>query len=106
MKSRSQRVAADWSAGARRQTWTVCSFYERHLVDLSQRGHATQHLLDRGLTQEPHAFVASRFLDLGRRPARQDQLADVVGEVEQFADRDPALESGAAALHAPGAFEE
>src|SRR5687768_16889701 len=53
-----------------------------HLVDLAQRGHAVEHLLHRRLPQEQHPFFLGHALDLGRRLAGQDQLADVVRQVE------------------------
>ena len=52
----------------------------------------------------PSSFAGA--LDLGGRPALEDQLADVVGEVEQLGDRGAALEAGAAALDAAGALVE
>ncbi len=55
---------------------------------------------DRGLAQEPHALLARRLLDLGGRPLLENQLADVIGQVEQLADGRPALVAGAAALDA------
>ena len=47
-----------------------------------------------------------RLLDLRGRPALEDHLADVIGQVEQLADRHAALEAGAAALDAAGALVE
>ena len=66
----------------------------------------SQHALDRRLAQEAHALLARRALDLGDRPLVENHLADVIGQVEQLADRHAALEAGAAALDAAGAFVE
>ena len=59
-----------------------------------------------GLAQRPHALVARRLLDLGVRPPGQDDLADVIGQIEQLAYGGPPLEPGAAALDAAGPLEE
>ncbi len=69
-------------------------------------GSPQQHLLDRRVAQEPHPLLARRLLDLRGRPPVEDQVADVIGQIEQLADRRPALVAGAAALDAPGAFVE
>ena len=45
-------------------------------------------------------------LDLRDRPPLENQLADVIGEIEQLADRHAALEARAAALDAAAAFVE
>src|SRR5687767_13554916 len=82
------------------------SFDERHLVDFAQRRLAEQHLLDGALAKEPHALGTGGFLDFRRRAFGENQLADVVAEIEQFADRGPAAIARAAAFHAAGAFEE
>src|SRR5215217_6603681 len=82
------------------------SFDERHLVDFAERGLAEQDLLHRALAQEPHAFLARRLLDLRGRTPGENQLADVVAQVEQLADRRAALVAGAAALDAARPFEE
>ena len=46
------------------------------------------------------------LLDLGRRPAVEDHLPDAIRQVQQLADGGAALEPGAAALDAAGAFVE
>ena len=51
-------------------------------------------------------FLARRLLDLRGRPLLEDHLADVVGQVEQLADRRAPLVAGAAALDAADALVE
>ena len=63
-------------------------------------------LLDGGFAQEPHPFLVRGLLDLGGRPLVENELPDVVAEIEQLADRRAPLVTRAAALDAPGAFEE
>src|SRR4029078_5121391 len=87
-------TGADWSGSS------ADSFDEGHLVDFAQRRLAGEHLLDRGLAQGPHALFARRPLDLGGRLPRQDDLADVIGQIEQLAYGGATLEHGDAALDA------
>src|SRR4029450_6059553 len=70
--------------------------HEGDLVDLTQRRDAREHLLERRVAQERHAFLARGLLDLGRGAALEDQLADAVRHVEQLRDRGAAVEAGAA----------
>ena len=53
-----------------------------------------------------HAFFARRALDFRSRPLVQNHLADAVAQIQQFVDRRPAAESGAAAFDAARAFVE
>src|SRR5262245_33964321 len=88
-----------------RTAWTSL-FDECHLVDLPKRRNPGQHALDGRLAQRPHAFLARRLLDFGRRLAVQDDLADVIGQIEQLAYGGAPLEARAAALDAAAALEE
>src|SRR5579864_2748679 len=65
-----------------------------------------QHAFDRRLTEEPHALLSGCLLDLGRRLARENHLANAVAQIEQLANRHAALVAGAAALDAPKPFVE
>src|SRR5215471_3972000 len=84
----------------------IALFDEGHLVDLAERRLAGEHLLHRRLAQGFHAFLARRLLHLGGRPPRQDDLADVIGQIEELAYGVAPLEPGAAALDAAGHLDE
>src|SRR5262245_26395074 len=69
-------------------------------IDLLESGFVGLHELQGSLAQRQGAGGARRGLQLARRGARYDQLAQVVVQDEQLADRFPSLEAGAAALAA------
>src|SRR5580693_6799626 len=79
---------------------TGCSFDECDLVDLAQRRRTLHDPLDRRFAEKPHPLFARGFLDLRGRPLLENHLPDVVREVEQLADRHPALEARATAFDA------
>src|SRR5262249_59287226 len=83
-----------------RETNRKCSFDECDLVDLPQCGRAVHYTIDGAFTQEPHALLARRLLDLRRRTLFENHLADAVGQVEQLADCGAPLVPGPAALDA------
>src|SRR5438552_4097754 len=83
-----------------------CLFDERDLIDLTKRGPAFHHLLQRRLTKEEHPFVFRRFFDLRGRAAIENHAANTIGEVEKFRDRRAAVEAGAVAFEASRAFPE
>src|SRR4051794_14708879 len=85
---------------ASRMRWTGLN--EGDLVDLAQGGDALENLLQRRLAEEDHPLLLGDALDLRARTARQDELADGVGEVEQLGDGEAAVEAGAVAIDAAG----
>src|SRR5262245_18606727 len=76
------------------------SLHEGKLIDLTQCRSPGEDHLERRLAKEDHAFLLGGALDLGGRPPLEDQLADVVGKVEQLGDGEPPQEAGAVALDA------
>src|ERR1035437_3240098 len=79
---------------------------KRNFVDFPQGGDSQAHLFHRRFAQEGHAVFLGGALDLRSRAAVQDHFADAVGEVEQFVNRRPAAEAGAAAFEAAGTFHQ
>src|SRR5713226_1984299 len=69
------------------------SLHERNLIDFPQGGSPFHHFLQRRLSQERHAFVFGRFLDLRCRASIEDHAANTIGEIEKFRDRRTAVES-------------
>src|SRR5580704_2237731 len=79
---------------------------ERHLIDLPQSGYSGANLRETALTQRNHTFFNSGSLDFGGRTAVHDHLSNVVGQVQQFADRGAAVIAGSRAFQATRAFRE
>src|SRR4051812_2315803 len=82
------------------------SIDEGDLVDLAQGGDAFEHFLQRRLAQEDHALLLGDALDLRGGTAREDELADGVGEVEQLGNGETAVEPGAVTLDTAAALVE
>src|SRR5712672_397467 len=79
---------------------------EGHLVDLFERCQAVAHFGKGGIPQKSHPFVARDTFDFRRRPAADDHLTDVVGQVQQFGDRTAAAEARAGAFQAADSFDK
>src|ERR1700693_3559420 len=58
-----------------------------YLVDLLECCEATPHALKGRLTEKAHAFFLSQLADFRSGLLIQNQLADRVGQIEQFMDR-------------------
>src|SRR5260370_39462712 len=74
------------------------SLNESHLVDLFERGQALANFGQGGVSQKRHPFIPRDTLDLRRRPAADDHLADMVGQVQQLGDGATSAEARAGAL--------
>src|SRR5207237_2201134 len=94
------RTGADWRESL------AASFDERDLVDFAQRRNSSQHPLDSRLAQRPHAFFAGGLLHFGCGTAREDDLTNVIGQIQQLADGRAALVARAATFDAARAFEK
>src|ERR1700674_956321 len=82
------------------------SLNERHLVDLFEGCHAFAHFGKGGVPQKRHPFVARDAFDLRRRPAADDHLADMVGQIQQFGDSAAATEARPGALQTTNTFDK
>src|SRR5215813_3781908 len=100
-RTRSRRWRTVSSSGFQKGSGVIAaSLNERHLVDLPERRGPREDLLERGVAEEGHALLARGLLDLRRRAALEDHLADPIGHVEELGHRGPAEEAGLAALRA------
>src|ERR1035437_4991642 len=79
---------------------------ERNFVDLFQGGQAALHAVNGRFAQKAHAFPLCQLANLRSRFLFQNQLADRVGQVEQFMDGGAAPVACAAALNAARALVE
>src|SRR5258708_4688929 len=79
---------------------------EGHLVDLFERCQAVARFGKSGIRQESHAFVADDAFDFRGRPAADDHLTDVVGQVQQFGDRTAATEARTGAFQAADTLDK
>src|SRR5258708_28760194 len=82
------------------------SLNEGHLVDLFERGQALANFGKGGVPQKRHPFIPRDTLDLRRRPAADDHLADMVGQVEQLGDGATPAEARAGALQTADALDK
>src|SRR5947199_4558607 len=82
------------------------SLHEGDLVDLAQRGLSRHHFPERRFAEEQHSFFLCSFLDFRGRTAVENHGSDTVREVEKFRNRGAAVEPGAIAVDAAGAFPE
>src|SRR6266849_1027844 len=77
---------------------------ERHLIDFAQRCGAHFHLGQAAVAKRNHTLLDGRALDFGCRAAVHNHLADMVGQVQEFADGSAAVIAGAGAFEAACAF--
>src|SRR5256884_2812856 len=77
---------------------------ESHLVDLFHGRDARTNLGQPAFAQSDHALFASDALDLGSRTAIHNHFPDAVGQVEQFANRRPAMITSTRTFQAAGAL--
>src|ERR1017187_983646 len=79
---------------------------KRNLVDLFQRRNSLPHTLDRRIPKEAHPLLLRLLANLAARLLRQQHLANLVVQLQQFVDRRPAAKTRARALHASWPFAE
>src|ERR1700739_88026 len=79
---------------------------ERHLVDFFEGCYAIANFRQCGVSQERHALIARGTLDLGRRAAADNHLADTVGQVKQLGNCTAAPESGSGTLDTSRPLDE
>src|SRR5713101_9422897 len=77
---------------------------ESHLVNFFYRGDARANLCQPAFAQSDHALFASDALDLRSRTAIHDHFPDAIGQVEQFANRRPAMITSTGTFQAAGAL--
>src|ERR1700704_4943258 len=82
------------------------SVNERHLVDFFERCDALAHLGKGGVPQKRHSFFPRDALDLRSRPATDDHLADMIGQIQQFGNGAAATEARAGALQTADSFDK
>src|ERR1700730_17708138 len=79
---------------------------ERNFVDFFQGCNSVSNLSQRRLAQKAHTILASSSANFRCRLLFQNQLADAVGQIEQFVDGRASFIPGASAFDATFAFIE
>src|SRR6267378_2029123 len=82
------------------------SVNERHLVDFFERCDPLAYFGQGGVPQKRHSFVPRDALDLRSRPAADDHLAYMVGQIQQFGNGAAAMEARAGALQTAHSFDK
>src|SRR5579864_265190 len=79
---------------------------EGHLVDFLERRDALAHLLERGVPQKRHAFLAGGPLDFRRGAPVDDHLANMIRQIQKFGNGAASAKSRAGTFQAASALDE
>src|SRR5215467_1763727 len=82
------------------------SVNKSHLIDFAKRGGSDSHLGQPALPQSDHTFLARHALNFRGGAAINDHLANVVGKVEQLANRRSSMIPSAGTLQTSGALAD
>src|ERR1700674_585260 len=82
------------------------AFDEGDLVNLFQCSQPDSYFIQSGLTQEPHALIASGSPALGSALLQQNHFADTVAQIEQLVDGSSPAESRPSTFNAALSFIE
>src|SRR5271155_2493863 len=84
----------------KRPVWYAAALVnESHLIDLFQRGKTAAYFGEPALAKGNHTLFNRRALDFGSGAAVHNHFANMVGQIQQFAD------GGAAVITSPRAFQ-